>query len=127
MSYSLQPHGLQYARRPRPSLSPGACPCSCPFNQRCHPTISSSVVPFSSCLQSFPSISVFPNESALPIRWPKYWSYSFSISSSDEYLGLISLRTDWFGLLAVQGTLKSLLQHHSEKASILWHSAFFMV
>ena len=70
---------------------------------------------------------VFSKELALPIRWPKYWNFSFSISPSNEYLGLISFRTDWFNLLAVQGTLKSLLQHHSLKSSILWHSAFFMV
>ena len=75
----------------------------------------------------FPSIRVFSNESALCIRWPKYWSFSFSISPSNEYSGLISFRTDPFGLLAVQGTLKSLLQHHSSKASKLRHSAFFMV
>ena len=74
-----------------------------------------------------PSIRVFSNESVLLIRWPKYWSFSFSISPSNEYLGLISFRMDWLDLLAVQGTLKSLLQHHSSKASILWHSAFFMV
>ena len=74
-----------------------------------------------------PSSRVFSNESALQIRWPKYWSFSFSISPSNEYSGLISFRIDWFGLLAVQGTLKSLLQHHSSKASILQHSAFFMV
>ena len=75
----------------------------------------------------FPSIKVFSNESILCIRWPKYWSFSFSISPSSEYSGLISFRMDWFDLLAVQGTLKSLLQHHSSKASILWCSAFFMV
>ena len=75
----------------------------------------------------FPSIRVFSNESALHIRWPKYWSFSFSSSPSNEYSGLISLRMDWLDLLAVQGTLKSLLQHHSSKASILWHSAFFIV
>ena len=75
----------------------------------------------------FPSIRIFSNESVLHIRWPKYWSFSFSISPSNEYSGLISLRIDWFDLLAVQGTLKSLLQHHSSKASILRHSAFFMV
>ena len=75
----------------------------------------------------FPSIRVFSNESAVYIRWPKYWSLSFSISPSNEYLGLISFRIDWLDLLAVQGTLKSLLQHHSLKASILQHSAFFMV
>ena len=75
----------------------------------------------------FPSIRVFSNESALHIRWPKYWSFRFSISPSNEYSGLISSRMNWLDLLAVQGTLKSLLQHHSSKASILWHSVFFMV
>ena len=75
----------------------------------------------------FTSIRVFWNESILRIRWPKYWSFSFSISPSNEYSGLISFRIDWFDLLAVQRTLKSLLQHHSSKASILWHSAFFIV
>ena len=75
----------------------------------------------------FPIIRIFSNESALLIRWPKYWSFSFSISPSNEYSGLISFRMDWLDLLAVQGTLKSLLQHHSSKASILQHSAFFMV
>ena len=84
----------------------------------CHPLLLPSV---------FPSISVFSNESALYIRWPKYWSFSFSISPSNEYSGLISFRMDWLDLLAVQGTLKSLLQHHSSKASILQCSAFFMV
>ena len=75
----------------------------------------------------FHSIRVFSSESALCIRWPKYWSFSFSISPSNEYTGLISFTIDWFDLLATQGTLKSLLQHHSSKASILWHSAFFIV
>ena len=75
----------------------------------------------------FPSIRVFSNESALHIRWPKYWSFSFSISPSNEHLGLISFRMDWLDLLAVQGTLKSLLQHHSSKASVLRHSDFFTV
>ena len=75
----------------------------------------------------FPSIRVFSYVSALCIRWPKYWSFSFSISPCNEYSGLISFRMDWFDLLAVQGTLKSLLQHHSSKASILWRSAFFIV
>ena len=78
-------------------------------------------------LSIFPSIRVFSNESAFHIRWPKYWSLTFSISSSNQYSGLISFRTDWLDLLAVQGALKSLLQHHSSKASILWLSAFFMV
>ena len=75
----------------------------------------------------FPSIRTFSNESALHIRWPKYWSFSFNISPSNEYSGLISFRIDWFDLLAVQGTLKSFLQHHSSKASILQHSAFFII
>ena len=75
----------------------------------------------------FPSIRVFSNKSILHIRWPKYWSFSFSISPSNEYSGLISFRNDWFDLLADQATLKSLLQHHSSKASILQHSAFFIV
>ena len=75
----------------------------------------------------FPSIRIFSNESVLHIKWPKYWSFSFNISPSNEHPGLISLRMDWLDLLAVQGTLKSLLQHHSSKASILQHSAFFMV
>ena len=76
---------------------------------------------------TFPSIRVFSNESYFRIRWPKYWSFSFNISPSSEYSGLISFRIDWFDLLAVQGTLKSLLQHNGSKASILWHSAFFIV
>ena len=75
----------------------------------------------------FPSIRVFSNESALRIKWPKHWSFSFSISPANEYSGLISFRMDWLDLLAVQGTLKSLLQHHTSKASVLWHSAFFTV
>ena len=122
MSNSLQPHGLQHARLPCSSPTPGACPSSCPLSWWCHPTISSSVIPFSSCLQSFPA-----SGSVLRIRWPKYWSFSFSISPSNDYSGLISFSMDWFDLLAVQGTLKTLLQHHSSKASVLWHSVFFMV
>ena len=123
-SSSLRPHGLQHTRPPCPSPSPGVYSYSCPFSQWCHPTISSSVIPLSLLLRTsiFSSISVFSNESALHIRWPKYWSFSFSISPSNEYLGLISFRMDWLDLLAVQGTLKSLLQHHSSKASILWWS-----
>ena len=83
--------------------------------------------PFLHLPSIFPSIKVFSNESALRIRWPKYWSFSFSISPSNEYSGLISFRKDWLDLLAVQGTLKSLLQHHSSKASIFWRSAFITV
>ena len=106
---------------------------TCPSSWWCHPAISSSVAPFSSCLQSFPApqsftMSQWPKYwSFSSIRWPKYWSFSFSISPSNEYSGFISFRIDWFDLLAIQGTLKSLLQHHSSKASILQHSAFFMV
>src|SRR5574340_975513 len=85
----------------------------------CHPLLLSPSI--------FPSIRVFSNESVLCIRWPNYWSFSFSISTSNEYSGLISFRTDWLDLLTVQGTLKSLLQHDSSKASILWRSAFFIV
>ena len=84
----------------------------------CHPLLLPSI---------FPSIRVFSNESALHIRWPKYWSFSFIISPSNEYSGLISFRMDWLDILAVQGTLKSLVQHHSSIASILWHSAFFII
>ena len=108
MSDSLQPHRLQHARLPCPSLSLGVCSNSCALDQWCHPTISSSAVPFSSCLQSFPSIRVFSSESALRIRWPKYWSFSFSINPASEYSGLISFRIDWFDL-EVQGTLESFL------------------
>ena len=85
----------------------------------CHPLLLLPLIP--------PSIRVFSNESTLHMRWPKYWSFSFSISPSNEHSGLISFRMDWLDLLAVQGTLKSLLQHHSSKASILWHSASFTV
>ena len=128
MSDSLRPHGLKHTRPPCPSPTPGVHPNSCPLSRGCHLAISSSVVPFSSCPQSFPaSGSFFSNESFLHIRWPKYWSFSFSISPTNEYSGLISFRMDWLDLLAVQGTLKDLLQHHSSKASILWCSAFFIV
>ena len=113
---SLRPHESQHARPPCPSPSPGVHSNSCPLSRRCHPAISSSVVPFSSCPQSLPA-SVFSNESTLCLRWPEYWSFSFSISPSKEHPGLmISFRMDWLDLLAVQGTLKSLLQHHSSKA-----------
>ena len=126
VSDSLQPHGLQHTRVSCPSPTPRACSNSCPLSQCCHLTISSSVTPISSCPQSFPALES-SNESALRIRWPKYWHFSFSISPSNEYSGLISFRMDWSDLLAVQGTRKSLLQHHSSKASILWCSAFFRV
>ena len=127
MSNSLPPHEPQHTRPPCPSPTPGAYPNSCPLSWWCHPTISSSVVPFSSCPQSFPASGCYSNESALRIRWPKYWSFSFSISPSNEHPGLISFRMDWLDLLAVQGTLESLLQHQSSKASILWRSAFLIV
>ena len=121
MSNSLRPHGLQYTRLPCPSLSPRVCLHLSPSNHLilCCPLL---LLP-----SIFPSIRVFSNELPFPIRWPKYWSFSFSISPSNQYSGLISFRIDWFDLLAVQGTLKSLLQHHSPKTSILGCSAFFMV
>ena len=183
MSDSSRPHGLQHARHPCPSLSPGVCPSSCPLTQWCHPTISSFVtlntfssvqslscvwlfvtpwiitacqasLPFTNswnllqlmsikAVMSFshlifcrpllllppfpPSIRVFSSKSTLRMRWPKYWSFSFSISPSNEHPGLISFRMDWLDLLAVQETLKSLLQHHSSKASVFQCSAFFTV
>ena len=120
----LWPHGLQHARSSCPSLSPWVCSNSCSLSRWCHPTMSSSAAPFSSCPPSFPA-SVFSNELTLWIRQPRYWSFGFS--PSNEYLRLMSFRMDWFDLLAVQGTLKSLFQHHSLKASILWCSAFFTV
>ena len=128
VSNSLWPHGLQHTRLPCPSPTPRACSNSCPLSQWCHPTTSSSVIPFSSCIQSFLAWGSSPmSQSVLHIKWLNYWSFSFNISPSNEYSGLISFRIDWFDLLKVQGTLKSLLQHHSSKASILRHSAFFMV
>ena len=126
VSDSLQPHESQHARPPCPSPTPRVHSDWHPLSQWCHPAISSSVIPVSSCPQSLPA-SVFSNESTLHMRWPKYWSFSFSIIPSKEILGLISLRMYWLDLLAVQGTLKSLLQHHSSKASILQRSAFFTV
>ena len=122
MSSALQPHGLQHTRLPSTSLTPRVCSNSCPFSQRYHPTISSSVTLFPLI---FPRIRVFSNESALHLRWPEYWI--LSLSTSNEYSGLDSFRIDWFDLLAVQETLKSLLQHHSSEASVLRHLTFFMV
>ena len=128
VSDSLRPRGLQHTRLFCPSLSPRAFSNSCPLRQCCHPTNYFVLGhPFLLMPSIFPSIRVFSNESALHIRWPKYWSFGFSISPSSEHPGLISFRKDWLGPLAVQGTLKRLLQHHSSKASILWHSAFFRV
>ena len=109
------------------SPTPRACSNSCPSSWWCHPTISSSCCPLFLLPSIFPSIRVFSNESALCIRWPKYQSFTFSISPSNEYSGLISFRMDWLDLFAVQGTLKSLLQYHSSKASILWCSSFFPI
>ena len=123
MSNSSQPHGVQPARLTCPSylfklMSSEVVIPSNHFILCCPLLVLPSI---------FPSIRVFSNESVLHIRWPKYWSFSFSISPSSEYSGLISFRMDWLDLLAVQGTLKSLLQHHSSKASILRRSAFFIV
>ena len=126
MSDSLRPHDLHHARPPCPSPTPGVHSNSRALSQWCHPAISSSVMPFSSCPQSL-AASVFSNESTLRMRWPKYWSFSLSIIPSNEHPGLISFRMDWLDLLAIQGTLKSLLQHHSLEASILRCSAFFIV
>ena len=116
--FSLGSHGLKHARLPWPSPTPRAYSTSCPSGWWSHSTISSSVVSFSSCLQSFPASGSF-----LPIRWPKYWSFSFSISPSNEYSGLTSFRIEWFDLLAIQGNLKSLLQYHSSKAKSISCSA----
>ena len=127
VSDNLRPHEPQHTRPPCPSPTAGVYPNPCPLSWWCHRTISSSVPPLFLLPSIFPSIRVFSNESALHIRWPKYWSFSFNISPSNEYPGLISFRMDWLNLLAVQGTLKSLLQHHSSKASILQCSAFFRV
>ena len=128
VSDSLWAHGLQYTRPPCPLPTPGVYPYSCPLRQWCHRTMLSSVIPFSSCPQSFPGSESFPvswlfASSGLSI----YWNFSFSISSSNEHPGPISFRMDWLDLLAVQGTLKSLLQHHSSKTSILQRSAFFII
>ena len=127
LSDSWQLHALQHTRPHCPSPTPRAYPNLCPSSWWCHPTISSSVIPFSSFLESFPASRGLSNESVLCIRWPKYWSFNFNIGPSNEYSEMISFRIDWFDLLAVKGTLKSLLQHHSSKASILWCSAFFTV
>ena len=127
MYYSLPPHGLQHTRLPCPSPLPRVCSNSYPLSQCCYLTISSFATPLLLLPSIFPSIRGFSNESALHIGWPKYWSFSFSISPSNEYSGLISFRIDWFDLVAVQETLKSLLQHQNLKASILQCLAYFMV
>ena len=123
MSDPQRPHGLQPSRLPGPSLSPRLMSIESvvPSNHLifCHPLFLLPLI--------FPSIRVFSNDSVLCIRWLKYWSFNFSISPSKEYSGPISFRMDWLDLLAVQGTLKSLLQYHSSKASILQRSAFFTV
>ena len=128
VSNSLWPHGLHAAHEASLSitnsqslLKPMSIESVMPLNHLilCRPLILQPSI--------FPSVRVFSNKSVLPIRWPKYWSFSFSISPSNEHSGLISFRMDWSDLLAVQGTLKSLLQHHSSKASILWRSAFSIV
>ena len=127
MSDSLRPDGLQHARPPCPSPTPGvysklmSITSVMPSNNVIH------CCPLLLLPSIFPIIRVFSNELVLCIRWPKYWSFSFNISPSNEHLGLISFRMDWLDLLAVQGTLKSLLQHHGSKASILQSSAFFIV
>ena len=126
MSDSLWPHGLKHARLPCALPTPGACSDSCRSSWWCHPT-TLFCRPFLLLPSAFPSVRVFSIESVLCIRWPKDWRYSFSISPSNEYSGLISFRIDWFDLFAVQGTLRSLLQHHHWKASIFHPSAFYMV
>ena len=117
---TLWPHGLQHSSLPCPSPTPGTCSDSYPSSWWCHPTISSSVIPFSSCPQSFPASGSFPVTGGQSIG-------ASASASSSEYSGLISFRMDWLNLLAVQGALKSLLQHHSSKAPILQCSAFVIV
>ena len=128
MSNSLWPHGLQHHRILCPLVTPGDCPNSCSLSPWSYVTISSPVAPFSFCFQSFPASGSFP------VSWlftsggrSEFWSFSFIIGPSNEYSGLISSRIDWSDLLAVQGILKSLFQHHNSKASVLQFSAFFMI
>ena len=125
VSDSLRPHESQHARPPCPSPTARVYSNSCPSSWWCHPAISSSVVPLSSCPQSLPASGSFPMSQLFPWGGQSIGVSSFSISPSNEHPGLISFRMDWLDLLALQGTLKSLLQHHSWKASIFWHSAFF--
>ena len=131
MSNSLRLHGLQHSRLPCSSSTPGACSNSCPSSWTWHQVMPSThqilCCPLLLPPSIFPSIRIFSNESVLCSRWPKHWSFSFSISPSNEPPGLVSFRMDWLDLLAGQGTLKSLLQHHSSEASILRCSAFFIV
>ena len=125
MFNSLRPHGPQHTKLLCPPLSPGVCSTSIESVMPSNHLI--LCCPLLFLLSMFPSITVPPSESALRIRRPKYWSCSFRFSPSSEHSGLISFRVDWFDILAVQGTLKSLLQHYCSKASILWCLAFFMV
>ena len=121
---------MQHASPACPSSTPGVYPNSCPSSQSCHRCPSSHLIlcrPLLLLPPILPIIRVFSSESTLCMRWPKYWSFSFNISPSNEHSGLISFRMDWLDLLAVQGTLKNLLQHHSSKASILLCSTFFIV
>ena len=127
MSDSLRPHELQHARPPCPSQTPGVHSDSCPSNRWCDPTISSSVVPFSSCTQSLLASGSFRISQLFAWGGQSIGVFNFSISPSNEHPGPISFRMDWLDLPAVQGTLKSLLQHHSSKASIFQLSAFFTV
>ena len=127
MSDSLRPHEPQHTRPPCSSSTPGAHPNPCPLSQWCHPTILSSVIPFSSCPQSFPASGSFQMRQLFTSGGQSIGVFSFNISPSNEHPGLISFRMDWLDLFAFQGTLKTLLQHHSSKASIPWHSAFFIV
>ena len=127
MSDSLQPYGWQHTRPPFPSPTPRVYSNSCPIELVLPPNHLILHCPLLFLPSIFPSIRVFPKEAVLRIRRPKYWSFSFSISLSNECSGLIFFRMDWLDILAVQGTLKSLLQHHSSKAAIFQHSAFFTV
>ena len=128
MSDSLQPHEPQHTRPPCPSPTPGVHPNPCPLIELVMPSNHLILCrPLLFLPSVFPSIRAFSSRSVLRIRWPKYWSFIFNISPSNEHPGLMSFRMNWLDLLAVQGTLKSLLQHHSSKASILRCSAFFIV
>ena len=127
VSDPLRPYEPQHVRPLYPSPTPGIHPNPRPLSRWCHPTISSSIVPFSSCPQSFPTSGCFQMSQLFASGGQGIGSFSFNISPSNEHPGLISFRMDWLDLLAVQRTLKSLLQHHSSKASILWHSAFLIV